>query len=86
MPLVISSLDGGIKETIKELENIFGTNDLCKPVVAKIQRTILMDSETIIQKYVRVTSTKIDDKNKVVKGANKILGGPSIRLYCLNLT
>ena len=24
-------------------------------------------------------------KTKFVKGANKILGGPSIRLYCLNL-
>ena len=50
-----------------------------------------MNSETIIriEKYYqdlsRVTSSKIHDKNKVVKGANKILGGPSIRLYCLNL-
>ena len=33
VPLVISALGGGIKETIKELENIFETNDLCKKVV-----------------------------------------------------
>ena len=32
-----------------------------------------------------MTSSKIHDKNEVVKGANKIIGGPSIRLYCLNL-
>ena len=30
VPLVISALGGGIKETVKELENIFETNDLCK--------------------------------------------------------
>ena len=50
MPLVISALGGGIKETIKELENIFETNDLCKQVVAEMQKTILIDSETIIRK------------------------------------
>ena len=38
VPLVISALGGGIKETIKEL------------VVAEMQKTILMDSETIIRK------------------------------------
>ena len=31
-----------------------------------------------------MTLSKIYDKNEVVKGANKILGGPSISLYCLN--
>ena len=46
MPLVISAPGGGTKETIKELENIFETNDLCKKVVAEMQKTILMDSET----------------------------------------
>ena len=32
-----------------------------------------------------MTSSKIPDKNEVVKGAKKILVGPSIRLYYLNL-
>ena len=32
-----------------------------------------------------MTSSKIPDKNEVLKGPNKILVGPSIRLYCLNL-
>ena len=50
MPLMISALGVGIKETIKELENIFETNDLCKKVVAEMQKTILRDNETIIRK------------------------------------
>ena len=32
-----------------------------------------------------MTLSKIHDKNEVLKGASKILGGPSIRLSCLNL-
>ena len=67
MPLVISAVGGGIKETIKKLENIFETNDLCKKVVAEMQKTILMDSETIIRKCYqdlsRVTLSKTHDKN-----------------------
>ena len=50
VPFVISVLSGGIKETVKELENIFETSDLCKKVVAEMQKTILMDNETIIRK------------------------------------
>ena len=50
VPLVISALGGGITETVKELENIFETNNLCKKVVAEMQKTILMNSETIIRK------------------------------------
>ena len=40
VPLVISALGGGIKETVKELENIFETNDLRKKVVSEMQKTI----------------------------------------------
>ena len=50
MPLVISALGEGIKETIKELENIFEKNDLRKQIVAEMQKTILMDSETVMVK------------------------------------
>ena len=47
---MISALGGSIKETIKELENIFETNDLYKQVVEEMQKAILMDSKTIIRK------------------------------------
>ena len=50
VPLVISASGGGIKETLKELENMFQKDDLCERVVAEIQKTILMDSDTIIRK------------------------------------
>ena len=51
---MISALGRGIKEPIKELENIFKTNDLCEKVSADMQKTILMDIETIIRKVLSV--------------------------------
>ena len=50
MPLVISAFGGGIKEILKELENMFEKDDFCESIVAEIQKTILMDSGTIIRK------------------------------------
>ena len=50
VPLVISAFGGGIKEILKELVNMFGRDDLCERIVAEMQKTILMDSETIIRK------------------------------------
>ena len=50
VPLVISAFGGGIKEILKELENMFEKDDLCESIVAEIQKTILMDSGTIIRK------------------------------------
>ena len=35
---------------LKELENMFEKDDLCESIVAEMQKTILMDSETIIWK------------------------------------
>ena len=48
--LVISAFDGGIKEVSKELENMSEKDNLCERIVAGMQKTILMDSETIIRK------------------------------------
>ena len=50
VPLVISAYGGGIKETLKELENMFEKDDLCERILAEMQKSILMDSETIIRK------------------------------------
>ena len=50
MPLVISAFSGGIKEILKELENMFEKDNLCERIVAEIQTTNLMESETIIRK------------------------------------
>ena len=49
VPLVISALGGAVKEILKELESMY-EKDLCEKIVAEMQETILMESETIIRK------------------------------------
>ena len=48
--LVISAFGGAVKEILKQLENMFEKDDLCEKIVAEMQKTILMDSESIIRK------------------------------------
>ena len=50
VPLIISASSGGVKEVLKEPENMLEKDDLCEKIVAEMQKTILMDSETIILK------------------------------------
>ena len=49
VPLVISIFGGGLKELLKELENMFKKDDLCERIGAEMQKTILIDSQTIIR-------------------------------------
>ena len=49
-PVVIGALGGGIKEAIHEVKKIFKQDDLSEKIVGEMQRTILMDGETIIRK------------------------------------
>ena len=53
MPLVISAFSGGIKEILKELENMFEKGDLCEKILEEMQITTLMDSEIINRKGLR---------------------------------
>ena len=62
---------------------MFEKGDLCEKLPAEMQKTILMDSETIIQKVLSKVS-EVHDNNNFVQGANKLLGGTSIWLYDLN--
>ena len=48
--LVISAFGAGLKELLIELEKIFEKDDLCERIVAEMQKTVLMNSETIIRK------------------------------------
>ena len=50
VPLVISIFGEDLKEMLKELENMIEKDDLCERIGAEMQKTILMDSETIIRK------------------------------------
>ena len=48
--VVIGELGGGIKEAILEVKKIFKKDDLSEKIVAEMERTVLMDSETVIRK------------------------------------
>ena len=48
--VVIGDLGGGIKEAILEVKKIFKKDDLSEKIVAEMERTVLMDSETVIRK------------------------------------
>ena len=50
VPLVIDALGGGVKETIQQIERIFGKGDWGKMIVGEMQKTILMDSKSIVRK------------------------------------
>ena len=48
--VVIGELGGGIKEAILEVKKIFKKDDLSEKIVGEMERTVLMDSETVIRK------------------------------------
>ena len=50
VPVVVSALGGGIKALKVDLKNIFINNKLLEEVVAVMQKTVLMDSESIVQR------------------------------------
>ena len=50
VPLVINVFGNGLKEMLKNLENMFEKDDLCERIGAEMQQTILIGSETIIRK------------------------------------
>ena len=52
VPLVLGALGGGVKTLSNDISKIFGTeeNNLIKELVASMQKTVLMDSESIIRR------------------------------------
>ena len=50
LPVVIGALGGGIKTLRKDLKKVFRNNELLDEVVATMQKTVLMDSESIIRR------------------------------------
>ena len=46
--VVVGALGGGIKALKVNLKKIFNNNDLLDEVVAVMQKTVLMDSESIV--------------------------------------
>ena len=50
IPVVIGALGGGIKKTISELSRLITKRDVVLRTVSEMQKTILMDNESIIRK------------------------------------
>ena len=50
VPVVVSALGGGIKTLKVDLKKIFHNNELLEEVFAVMQKTVLMDSESIIRR------------------------------------
>ena len=50
VPLIIGALDGGIRQIMVDMGNIFENKDLLKKTICEMQKTVLMDSETTWRK------------------------------------
>ena len=60
---MIDALGGGVKETMQQIERIFGKGDWGKRIVEEMRKTILMDSESIIRKVQSGPLQTETDKN-----------------------
>ena len=52
VPFVVRALGGGIKALRFDLKKIFENNELLGEIIAMMQRTVLMDSESIIRRVI----------------------------------
>ena len=50
VPVIIGALGGGMKKTINELTKLLAKHELVVKTAAEMQKTILMDSETLLRK------------------------------------
>ena len=52
VPLIIGALGGGMRQIAKDLGMIFENNDIKQKTICEMQKTILMDSETMVRKEI----------------------------------
>ena len=52
VPVVVRAFGGGIKALRFDLKKIFENNELLDEIIAMMQRTVLMDSESIIRRVI----------------------------------
>ena len=50
VPLIIGALGGGVREIIRNAKKIFDNKERVRKIVGEMQKTVLMDSESIIRK------------------------------------
>ena len=61
VPLIIGALGGGMRQITKDLGMIFENNNIKQKTICEMQKTILMDSETMVRKEL---SGLIQDRNE----------------------
>ena len=54
VPVIVKTLSGGIKALTVDWKKIFDNNKLLDQVVAIMQKTVLMDSESIVRRVISV--------------------------------
>ena len=60
-PLVIGALGGGIRQIMVDMGNIFENKDLLKRTICKMQKAVLMDSETTSRKVLSGLVQEMDE-------------------------
>ena len=59
--LVIGALGGGIRQIMVDMGNIFENKDLLKRTICKMQKAVLMDSETTSRKVLAGLVQEMDE-------------------------
>ena len=66
VPLIIGALGGGMRQIAKDLGMIFENNDIKQKTICEMQKTILMDSETMVRKVLSGLIQDMDEQNDVM--------------------
>ena len=61
VPLVIGALGGDIRQIMVDMGKFFENKDLLKRKICKIQKTVLMDSETTSRKVLSGLIQEMDE-------------------------
>ena len=51
VPVIIGALNGGMKKTMDELTKVLTKQELVLKTAGEMQKTILMDSKTLLRKF-----------------------------------
>ena len=63
VPVIIRALGGGMKKTINELTKLLAKHELVVKTAAEMQKTILMDSETLLRKALSGIVQSVTEEN-----------------------
>ena len=61
VPLIIGALGGGLRQMAKDMKMIFENDENIQKTICKMQKTILMDSETTVRKVLSGLIQEIND-------------------------